>query len=54
MEVFNVERWEVGLGIDETVEKRETLRRHGVKTVTIISDSQNAIRQAVHLEPGLG
>jgi len=37
-----------------TIEKRETLQRHGVKTVAVFSDSQAAIRRTAHLEPGPG
>ena len=44
MEVFDAELWAIGLALGETIEKRETLQRHGVKTVAIFSDSQTAIR----------
>jgi len=54
MEVFDAELWAIGLALGETIEKRETLQRHGVKTVAIFSDSQTAIRRAAHLEPGPG
>ena len=36
------------------MEKRETLKRHGVKTVAVFSDSQAAIRRTAHLEPRPG
>jgi hypothetical protein len=52
MEVFDTELWVIGLVLGEKIEKRETLQRHGVKTVGIFSDSQTAMRRAVHLEPG--
>jgi hypothetical protein len=43
MEVFDTERWAIGLTLDETIEKRETLQSHGVKMVAIFSDSQTAM-----------
>ena len=54
MEVFNAELWAIGLALGEKIEKRETLQRHGVKTVAIFSDSQTVIRRAAHLEPARG
>jgi len=54
MEVFDAELWAIGLALDVTIEKRETLQRHGVKTVAVFSDSQTAIRRAAHLEAGPG
>jgi hypothetical protein len=43
MEVFNAKLWVIALALGETIEKRETLQRHGVKTEAIFSDSQTAI-----------
>jgi len=43
MRVFDAELWVIGLTLGETIEKRETLQRHGVKTVAIFRDSQTAI-----------
>jgi hypothetical protein len=54
MEVFDAELWAIGFALDETIKKRETLQRHGVKTVAGFSDSQAAIRRTAHLEPGPG
>jgi len=54
MEVFDAELWGIGLAHGETIEKRDTLQRHGVKRVVIFSDSLTAIRRAAHLEPGPG
>jgi len=54
MEVFDAELWAIGLALGETIKKRETLQRHGVKTVAVFSESQAAIRRTAHLEPGLG
>jgi len=54
MEVFDAELWAIGLALEETIENRETLQRHGVKTVAVFSDSQAAIRRTAHLEPGPG
>jgi len=54
MEVFDAELWAIGLALDVTIEKRETLQKHGVKTVAVFSDSQAAIRRMAHLEPGPG
>jgi ribonuclease HI len=52
VEVFDAELWTIGLALNETIKKRETLQRHGVKTVAVFSGSQVAIRRTVHLEPG--
>jgi len=38
MEVFDAELWAIGLTLGVTIEKRETLQRHGVKTVAIFSN----------------
>ena len=54
MEVFNAEWWAVGLALDVTIEQRDTLQRHGVKTVAIFNDSQTAIQRVAHHEPGPG
>jgi len=54
MEVFDAELWAIGLALDVTIEKRETLQRQGAKMVAIFSDLQTAIRGAAHLEPGPG
>jgi ribonuclease HI len=54
MEVFDAELWAIGLALDVAIEKRETLQKHGVKTVAVFSDSQAAIRRTAHLEPGPG
>jgi len=54
MEVFDTELWAIGLALDVAIEKREALHMHGVRTVAGFSDSQAAIQQAPHLEPGPG
>jgi len=54
MEVFDAELWAIGLALDATIEKSETLHRHGVKTLVIFSDSQSGIQRAAHIEPGPG
>jgi ribonuclease HI len=54
MEVFDAELWAIGHALEVTIEKRETLQKHGVKTVAVFSDSQAAIRRTAHLEPGPG
>jgi len=54
MEVFDAELSAIGLPLDVVIEKREALQMHGVRTVAVFSDSQAAIRQAAHLEPGPG
>ena len=54
MEVFDAELWAIGLALVVTIEKRETFQMYGVKMVAIFSDSQTAIQQAAHLEPGPG
>jgi hypothetical protein len=33
MEVIDAERWVIGLALDVTIKRRDTLQRHGVKTV---------------------
>ena len=54
MEVFDAELWAIGLTLDVTIEKRESLQSHGVKMMVIFSNWQTAIRRAAHLEPGPG
>jgi len=54
MEVFDTELWAIGLALDVAIKKRETLQKHGVKTVAVFIDSQPAIRRAAHQEPGPG
>jgi hypothetical protein len=54
VEVFDAEQPVFGLALDATVKKRETLRRNGVKTVAVFSDSQAAIGRTAHLELGTG
>jgi len=54
MEVFDAELWGIGLALDVAIEQRETLQKHGVKTVAVFSDSQATIRRVAHLEPGPG
>jgi ribonuclease HI len=54
MEVFDAELGAIGLALDVAIEKRQTLQKHGVKTVAVFSDSQGAIRRAPHLVPGPG
>jgi len=51
---LNAELWAIGLALDETIKKRETLQRQGVNTVAVFSDSQAAIRRMAHLQPGPG
>jgi len=52
MEVFDAELWEIGLAFGETVKRRKTLQRHGVKMVAVFSDSQAAIQRTAHLDLG--
>jgi len=52
MEVFDAELWAVGLTLDVAIKKRGKLQEHGVKMVTVFSDSQAAIQRAAHLELG--
>jgi len=54
MEIFDAELWAMGLALDVTNKKRESLQIHGVKTVEVFSDSQAAIQRTAHLEPGPG
>jgi len=42
-EVFDAERWTIGLSLDVAIEKREPLQAHGVQIVGVLSDSQAAI-----------
>jgi hypothetical protein len=51
MEVFDAERRAIGLVLRDTIKKRETLQRRGVKKVAIFSDPQTAIGRVAHLEP---
>jgi hypothetical protein len=52
MEVFDTELWAIGLALDVAIEKRDTLQMHRVKTLAIVSDSQNGIQRAAQLVPG--
>jgi len=54
MEIIDAELWAIGLALEETIEKREILQRNGVKMMTVLSNSQAAIRRAAHLEPRPG
>jgi ribonuclease HI len=54
MEVFDAELWAIGIALQKSVTRAETLRAHGVMTVAIFSDSQAAIRRTAHLDPGSG
>jgi len=44
----------IGLALEVTIEKRETLQRHWVKTVAVFSYSKAAIRRTSHLQPDPG
>jgi hypothetical protein len=52
IDALDSELWVVGHALDEPIRERETLQRHGVKTVAILRVWQTAIRQGAHLEPG--
>ena len=54
MEVFDAELWAIGVALQKSVARAETLRAHGVTTVAVFSDSQAAIRRTAHLDPGPG
>jgi len=54
MEVFDTELWAIGLALGQTIEKRETVQRHGVSMMPIFSDWETTIERAAHLEPGPG
>ena len=51
---YDAELWAIGLALDVTIDKRETLQWYEVKTVAIFSDSLIAIQQAALMEPGPG
>ena len=38
MEVFDTKLWAIGLALDVAIQSRETLQKHGVKTVAVFSD----------------
>jgi len=44
MEVFDAELWAMGLALDVVTKKSETLQKHGVKTMAVISGPQATIR----------
>jgi len=54
MQVFDADLWAIGLALRESVKKKYILQTHGVTKVAVFSDSQAAIRQMEHLEPGPG
>jgi len=49
MENFDTGLWVIGHSLDVTIDTRDTLQRHGQKTVAVISDSQTASQRALHL-----
>jgi len=48
MEIFDTDLWAIGLALDVMIEKRQTMEKHGVKTVAVFSDSQAAILGTSH------
>ena len=44
MEVHNVELWAIGLALQDSVRKRDTLQTHRVTKVAVFSGSQAAIQ----------
>ena len=54
MEVIDAELWAIGLALEVTIGRRETLQRYGVMMVAVFSHSTAAIRRTAHLEPGPG
>jgi transposase-like protein len=52
MEVLDAKLCAIGLALDVAIKKGEKMQEHVVKTVAVFSDSQAAIRQMAHLEPG--
>jgi hypothetical protein len=54
MEAIDAELQAIGLTHDETMEGRDTLQKHGVKTLECFSDSQSPSLQAAHLKPEPG
>jgi ribonuclease HI len=54
MEVYDAELWAIGLALRESVKRKDPLQPNGVMKVAVFSDSQAAIGQTQHLEPGPG
>jgi hypothetical protein len=54
LEVIDAELCAIGLTVEETIERRKILQKHGVKMVAVFSDSQADIRWVVHLEQSPG
>jgi len=54
IEVVDADMCAIGLALDVAIKKRETLQKHGVKTVAVVSDSLATIQRLAHLEPGPG
>jgi ribonuclease HI len=52
--LYDAEQWAIGLALQESVKKKDTLQTPGVTKVAVFSDSQAAIRRTEHLEPGPG
>jgi len=50
MEFFNAELWVIGLMPGETVKRRQTRQKNGVKMVAVCNNSQAAIRWTASLE----
>jgi len=54
MKVFDAELWAIVLMLGPIVKRSNTIQQHGVKKVAVFIDSHAPIRQAAHLETGLG
>jgi ribonuclease HI len=51
MEVYDAELWAIGLALQESVKKRDTLQTPGVTQVAVCCDWQAAIPRTEQLEP---
>jgi hypothetical protein len=52
LDFFDTELGAIGLAVEDSIEKRVLLPRHGVEMVEVISHSQAANWRAPHPEPG--
>jgi len=54
MELIDTELWPIRVALRKSIGRPEALRAHGVMKVAVFSDSQAAIRQTTHWDPGPG
>jgi len=54
MEVDDADQWAIGLALQESVRKRDTLQTLGVTEVAVFIDSHRPTQRKEHQDPGTG